>query len=101
MVGRVYRGHIYTFEDNHLTGLHHVSLQCCSTFLDMKRRLREPRLGWRGERLRAVAVASALPRRVDGATVPAGQRHAFVAEAVGEGGGGVVDHAKKVVGELV
>ena len=88
---------MYTFEENYLH---------CSTFLDMERRLREPRLGWRGECLpTAMAVASVLPRRVDGANVPAaaraGQRHALVAEAAGEGGGGVVNHAEKVVGELV
>ena len=57
-------------------------------FLDMKRRLRESRLGRRDEGA-AATEARALAGRV------------FVAEAAGEGGRRVLNHAEKTVGELV
>ena len=57
-------------------------------FLDMKRRFGEARLGRRDEGA-AATEARALAGRV------------FVAEAAGEGGRRVLNHAEKTVGELV
>ena len=59
-----------------------------SAFLNMKRRLHEPRVGRRDE-----GAAATEPRTLAG--------RVFVAQAAGEGGRRVLNHAKKTVGELV
>ena len=92
------------------------------TFLETKRRFRESCLGWREERVAAdEAVASVLvfgslvrifrrlvrpgpvfPGRYDGAPESGALAgRVFVAEAVSEGGGRVVNHAEEIVGERV
>ena len=71
----------------------------------MKRRFREPCFSRRDERAAAVASPSAsapvVPGRSDGAPESCALAGVFVAEAASEGGGRVVNHAEKTVGELV